>query len=151
MIKVNKILCPTDFSDASYKALELACSYADHFAADLILLHVVEPIPTAVAGGPEPVAAFDITSYEEHLMEINEEHIKKVVNERTPDSINVKPIVVRGAPADEILRIASEEEADLTVIAAKGHSTVRELLFGSTAEKVIRHSKNPVLTVRGEE
>ncbi|MDZ7859376.1 MAG: universal stress protein [Candidatus Krumholzibacteriota bacterium] len=151
MIKVNKILCPTDFSEASYKALELACSYADHFGADLILAHVVEPIPAAVAGGPEPAMAFDISSYEKHLMEINEEHIKKVVDERTPDDINVKPMVVRGDPADEILKIAGEEEADLTVIAAKGHSMVRELLFGSTAEKVIKHSKNPVLTVRGEE
>lgn len=150
MLKVKKILCPTDFSEASYKALELACGYADHFAADLILIHVVEPIPTAVAG-PEPAMTFDVSSYEDHLMETNREHIERIADEKTPDEINVETRVIRGDPADEILKITNEEDVDLIVISAKGHSTVKELLFGSVAERVIRHSKSPVLTVREDD
>jgi universal stress protein A len=150
MLKVKKILCPTDFSEASYKALELACGYADHFAADLILVHVVEPIPTAVAG-TEPAMTFDVDSYEYHLMEANRDHIKRIADEKTPDDLNVETRVIRGDPADEILRIASEEDVDLIVISAMGHSTVKELLFGSVAERVIRHSKSPVLTVREDD
>lgn len=148
MIKVKKILCPTDFSEASYKALELACGYADHFAANLILLHVVPPVPTTIAG-PEPAMAFDINSYEDHLINTNREHIKKIADEKVPEEIEVKPLIARGDPADEIIRVAQEEEADLTVISAKGHSTVKEFLFGSVAERVIKHSRNPVMSVRG--
>jgi nucleotide-binding universal stress UspA family protein len=147
MLKVKKILCPIDFSEGSYKALEMACGYADHFAADLILVHVVAPVPTTMAG-PEPAMAFDVNSYEGHLMKTNEKHIKKVAEERVPDDINVRPMIVRGDPADQIIRTASDEGVDLTVIASRGHASFKEMLFGSVAERVIKHSKNPVLSVR---
>ena len=48
MLKVKKILCPTDFSEGSYKALDIACGYADHFAAELLLVNVVAPVPTTM-------------------------------------------------------------------------------------------------------
>lgn len=147
MLKVKKILCPIDFSEGSYKALETACGYADHFAADLILVHVVAPVPTTMAG-PEPAMAFDVNSYEDHLMKTNEKHIKKVADERVPDDIDANPMILRGDPADQIIRIADEEEVDLTVISSRGHSSFKEMLFGSVAERVIRHSGNPVLSIR---
>ncbi|MDZ7859194.1 MAG: universal stress protein [Candidatus Krumholzibacteriota bacterium] len=147
MLKVKKILCPIDFSESSYKALEMACGYANHFAADLILVHVIAPVPTMMAG-PEPTMAFDVSTYEDHLMKTNEEHIKKVADERVSDDIDVKPMILRGDPGDQIIRISDEEEVDLTVISSRGHSSFKEMLFGSVAERVIRHSSNPVLSIR---
>jgi len=149
MLKVRKILCPTDFSEASYKALELACGYADHFAADLILVHAVAPVPTAAVGAQPPMV-FDINEYENHLVESSEERIKKIAQEKVPGDISVTTHILRGDPADEILTAADKENADLIVIATHGHSRIGELLFGSVAEKVIRHSKLPVLSVRSE-
>lgn len=147
MLKVKKILCPTDFSEGSYKALEIACGYADHFAAELLLVHVVVPVPTTMAG-PETAMAFDVSSYEDHLLKTSEKHIKKVAENKVHGEINVKPMILRGDPADQIIRIAEKENVDLTVISSRGHSSFREMLFGSVAERVIRHSGNPVLSVR---
>jgi nucleotide-binding universal stress UspA family protein len=98
--------------------------------------------------GPEPALAFDVNSYEDHLLENSEKHIKKVAEEKVPGDIDVNPMILRGDPADQIINIADEEGVDLTVISSRGHSSFTEILFGSVAERVIKHSRNPVLSVR---
>jgi nucleotide-binding universal stress UspA family protein len=61
---------------------------------------------------------------------------------------NVKTIIKTGKPFVEIIETAKEENADLIIIATHGHSGVEHILFGSTAEKVVRKAPCPVLTLR---
>jgi nucleotide-binding universal stress UspA family protein len=67
----------------------------------------------------------------------------------TPDRVEVGSMLVRGFDAaEEIVRVAAEEEADLVVMSTHGHTGLMHVLLGSTAGKVIRHIDRPVLTVR---
>jgi nucleotide-binding universal stress UspA family protein len=57
-------------------------------------------------------------------------------------------IVIHGKPAHEIVSLASQEMADIIVIATQGESGWQRFVFGSVAEKVVRHADCPVLTIR---
>ena len=146
MLSIKKILCPTDFSEKSYRALEKAAEFADHFAAELIVAHVVAPVPTvSVATHP---AAFDVTDYQKHLYDESEKALKDVVKKKVPKSLKVRPMVVEGNPADKINEIAEEESADLIILSTHGHSAIGQFIFGSVADRVVRHAGRPVMTIR---
>ena len=143
----RKILCPTDFSESSYAALDAARDLARHFNAELLVVHVVEPIP------PVPVDTdgsmrFDVFQYEDELMSAADKWIGETISQRLGPEDAARPIVVGGIPWEEIVRVATDEQADLLVIATHGRSGWKHLLFGSVTEKVIRIAPCPVLVVR---
>jgi nucleotide-binding universal stress UspA family protein len=146
MLSVKKILSPTDFSERSYKAMEMAASFADHFAAELMIVHVVTPVPTVSV--PEHPAAFDVPSYQKHLHEESEKALKEISGKNVPKDIKSRTILAQGNPADEINRIAEEESADLIIMSTHGHSAIGQLIFGSVADRVVRHATKPVMTIR---
>ena len=141
----SKILVPIDFSDSSRKALDLAAVFAERFSAHLLLLHVV---------------AKPISSRGYYLPELNledlENQVEQGARERMDEfcSANLAPeqhyewVVVNGRPADQIVSQARRREADLIVMGTHGRSGFDHALIGSTAEKVVRTSRVPVLTVR---
>ena len=149
MLPIRKILCPTDFSDPSYKALSAACELAEHFNAEISIIHVVAPIPTVAANvGP---SAFNINTYQFELEDEAKKMLKKVIKDRVPENVNVSHIVTHGNAAEKILHAASENDGiDLIVIATRGRAGWRNTLFGSVAERVVRLSTIPVLTVSGK-
>ena len=147
MLPLKKILCPTDFSVPSFEAMDAAIELALHFSAELTVVHVVLPIPVVAAGHMSP-AAFNVGAYQQEMeassMKILEDHMEQ----RVPTGISARGIVLLGDPADQIVAAAGEENADLIVIATRGQSGLKRLVFGSVAEKVIRHATRPVLTIR---
>lgn len=147
MISITKILCPIDFSEASYKALQAADGLASQYSSELYLLHVVLPIPTFTAGIESP--QFDVPSYEHGLMSSAEKSLQEVAEQKISKGLRVHPMVVLGDPADQIVHIAMKENVEVIVIATHGRTGWRHLVFGSVAEKVIRLSPCPVLVVRG--
>ena len=148
MLPVRTILCPTDFSEPAEAAIAIAAELAGHFASELVLLHVVAP-PTPVAAEPAfaPGAGFDQVAHQGLLVRNAEERLR-ALGDRLAPGARLRARVSVGRPGPTILAVADRETASLIVIATHGRTGVRRLLFGSVAEKVVRHAPCPVLTVR---
>jgi nucleotide-binding universal stress UspA family protein len=146
MFKVNKILCPVDFSEASNEVLKAANDLAVHFAAELLIVHVVQPVPTVST--PIQASTFNVVEYQKHLMDEQTKALAKVFKEHVSSELNTSKVLLEGQPADEILHIADNENVDLIVMATHGGSVLGHLLFGSVTDKVVRQSTHPVLTIR---
>ena len=144
-MKLNKILVPIDFSDYSKSALRYAVNFAKLFNAEIILIYVVEPViyPPDFSMGqiaiPTVTTEFDDRAKEE---------LNKLAKNEIPQQLKVSIIIRTGKPFVEIIDTATEADVDLIIIATHGHSGVEHILFGSTAEKVVRKAPCPVLTLR---
>jgi nucleotide-binding universal stress UspA family protein len=148
MLPVKKILCPTDFSEPSYAALKTADELAAHFSAQLLLLHVIPPVPGQHPFPDPPVAnTTDEPLYQQQLALEAETLLEDLVRERVCKEVRAATLVLTGEPSDEILRAAREQGVDLIVIATHGRSGWRHLVFGSVAEKVVRLAPCPALTL----
>jgi nucleotide-binding universal stress UspA family protein len=148
MIQIKRLLSPIDFSDPSRNALRYAVAFAKQFGAELHLLYVVEPAmyPADLSFGQ--VGMVDIDSV---LEQSAGEEIAKWQKEHVPAEVVSSVSVVHGKPFAEIIAYATANNVDMIVIATHGHSGIDHMLFGSTAEKVIRKSPCPVLTVHATE
>jgi nucleotide-binding universal stress UspA family protein len=145
MLPFKKILCPTDFSEAAFVALKRAEELARHFAAELIVAHVIPPLP-GPHSFPDPQAPFhfDVPMFQQELAIKAEQMLKDLVSHH---QVGTRNLVATGEAAPEILRIAQQEHVDLIVIASHGLTGWRRLVFGSVAGKVVRQATCPVLTI----
>ncbi len=146
-IQVKKILVPIDFSEYSKSALKYATSFAEIFHSELVLIYVIEPViyPPDFSMGQISIPAVDL-----EMDKRAKEELEKLAQTEFNSSIKVTTMVKTGKPFVEIIETAKEEEVDLIIISSHGHSGVEQILFGSTAEKVVRKSTCPVLTIRRE-
>ena len=145
LLPIHKIVCPTDFSDPSYEGLKVAGEFAEHFSAELILVHVIFPGPI-VPGVAEP--GFHIPAALKAMQETAEKTLADLKQRRMLADVSVRTQVISGKPADEIVKLAEEEKAEIIVIATHGESGWQKFLFGSVTEKVIRMASCPVLTIQ---
>jgi len=143
----KKILVCSDFSENSVQARITATQYAKVFNAELLILHVMSNrlmgYPNLAAKAPKEMALI-----EEHIWEGVNEELELLANDSLREIEEVRTFSRTGEAADEIVRFAREEEADLIVMGTHGWTGVRHLVMGSTAENVVRNSPCPVLTVR---
>ena len=144
-LKVRQILCPVDFSDHSHAALSHAGQLARALGAELILLHVVEPVIYPVAYGLAPVGNFN---YEEEAKSAAQRKLEPVTGEFADSGLKATSLVTSGTPWLRICEVAEENDIDLIVTATHGLTGIKHVLLGSTAEQVVRHAKCPVLTVK---
>jgi nucleotide-binding universal stress UspA family protein len=147
MLPLKRILVPTDFSEPAKEAFKAAVELAQHFSAQLLMVHVVPPVPVPYQPLVSPTPAFDITSYLQELVKASKDTLQNYVTENVPEGIPATISVTAGDPAYEILRLAKELESDIIVIATHGHGGWRHFLFGSVAEKVVRQAPCPTLVV----
>jgi len=146
MIKLKKILYPTDFSDSSLEALKYAVSFARDFKARLVLMHVVnekifsEGLSLPRVAAPEALA-------EEMAAEAGRQ-LKVLIPADERQGLDWEMVIRSGMPFLEIIRFARENAVDLIVIGTHGRSGVDHIIFGSTAEKVVRKAPCPVLSVK---
>ncbi len=144
-MKIEKVLVPVDFSDYSKHALRYAIEFASQFNAEIILISVIEPMiyPADFSMGQVAIPATD-----QNLHERIEEELKELEKNVIGSKVKSKRIIKSGKPFFEINEAAREEDVDLIIIATHGHTGVEHLLFGSTAEKVVRKAPCPVLSLR---
>ena len=144
---LRKILLPTDFSGCANFALPYAAAIARATNAAIICVHVVEPVVPAVGytGLAEPMPIADIS---EQLEDSAERQLPKLAECEECTGLNVEEIIVHGDAAAEIVRVAGEQEVDLIVISSHGRTGLGRIIFGSTAEAVVRHATCPVLVVK---
>ncbi len=145
MLPFKKILCPTDFSEPACRAIKAAGELAEKFSSELILMHVVGPVP--VLETPTGLAGFDVAAYQQELSNSAESSLQLRREEHIPESVQARILVVHGEAAHEIVRVANEEGVDLIVVSTHGESGWRHRIFGSVFEKVIRIAECPVLTI----
>jgi universal stress protein A len=150
----RKILCPVDFSTYSVDALRAASALALQFGGTLTVVHVIAPVPvSAVPGSP---TTFNVAEYQRQLVDGYTSKLDDLLSSTLPtelrtSSSRLRSVVVHGDPAYEIVRCAQEESVDLIVLATRGRTGWEHVLFGSVAERVVRLSPCPVLTLRGEQ
>ena len=143
----KRILCAIDFSECSIAALRYAVSLADGADAHLGAVNVIEWTPI----GYDPLVGppVDLAGYRMAAETTARERLRQVVQESAP-TLAVEEIVTSGKPHHEILRIAAERRSDLIVLGIHGRNPIDRMLFGSTAEPVVRRATCPVLTVRAD-
>jgi len=146
MIKLEKILMPTDFSSSSENAMGYAASFAKEYNAGLIVLHVIQE--------PHRLRRVTTTLPEEEIDKIIADEIevvKKAMEQFVKDfgeGVNVKTLIKSGIPVVEIVESAKEENVDLIVMGTHGQTGTRHALIGSVAERVVRNAHCPVFTVK---
>jgi universal stress protein A len=145
MLPFKKILWPTDFSEPSFEALDAAKELALRFSAELTIVHVVSSLP--VVPTPPGPTSFNVSLYEEALLDSAKASMEDIIAKRIPDGISVRSAVTTGLVADEIVQEAEKQRIDLIVIATHGETGWRRLVFGSVAEKVVRTAPCPVLVI----
>lgn len=149
MIELRRILVPTDFSKFSQIALVYATAFAEKFAAELYLLHVVQdlavfiPDMITVAPPPSPTVA--------EMTRAVHDAFDRIVKENQLERLTIHREVREGTPFYEIVRFAQEQDIDLIVMGTHGHTGLAHMLLGSVTEKVVRKAPCPVLTVRHPE
>lgn len=148
MLPLQRILVPTDFSEPAGAALKWATTLAREFSGEVFLVHVV-PEPYAYPWGTE-LSTLPLT---EILAQTEQAASERLAEVRAASGLDQKRIHTRtlvGTPVDQILNLINEERIDLVVIGTHGRGMVGHLLLGSVAERVVRRSPVPVLTVHGE-
>lgn len=146
------ILVPHDFSASANHAAAIARDEAKLRGGTLVLLHVIELPhqlgPDAVIVPPETGAPISVKQY---AIDSAEAHLQDIADRLAKDGVTARGVVVIGAPVDEINRAVDRERADLIVMGTHGRTGLRHLVAGSVAERVVRSSKVPVLTIRHPE
>lgn len=146
-MKIRSILLPTDFSECANYALSYVCDFAREAKASIICLHVIEPVMPTVgySGVTEPLPMADIS---EQLEESATRELPKIGQHEECSGLMVEEVIAHGDAASEIVRVAGERKVDLIVISTHGRTGLGRMLFGSTAEQVVRHAPCPVLVVK---
>ena len=142
-VSFDHILVPTDFSVSAGHALGHAATLARAFDARLTLLHVLEPHfdEGALSYGIQPALAEYRERSEQAAMERLEEWGSRL------QDLSYDILLKRGTPSLEIVRTVQEEGCDMIIMGSHGQTGFRHMLFGSTAERVVRRAPCPVLTV----
>ncbi|MDT8421080.1 MAG: universal stress protein [Desulfuromonadales bacterium] len=148
MNKFSTILVAIDFSDSSDNAFQAAMMLAREFSARLLILHVINE-PVDLRGFYVPHISFD--KLEEEIEEGAKKLMETFCRQHVKDFESYATFIDPGIPYEAIIQRATDEGADLIVIGTHGRTGLDHVLFGSTAEKVVRKSPLPVMTVRLDE
>lgn len=144
--RISRILVPVDLSAFSRPLLRAAVEVARQFNAEVVVTHIVEPLPF-----PVPlVGAVTIHDLIPDPIRETEVHLKRLVKstEELPDAVDVH--VHEGHAASGISEAAEEVDADLVVMASHGRSGLERIMLGSVTARVLRRSECAVQVLRVE-
>lgn len=147
MSRISRILCAVDFDEASRQALAYSLSLARDLHASVTVLHAFE-VP--VYPVPEDGMVELPVELEEDLKMRLEERLTEYVTAERSEGDNVEWQVLEGQPDDVVCNFALSLPADLVVVGTHGRTGFAHLLLGSTAERIVRNCRVPVLSVRGK-
>lgn len=157
-LNIETILYATDLSDNARHAYGYANDLARKYNARVTILYVIENINPTIE---IQISGMLGSSKWDQMIKDNATHLDKYIRERVEtfcqelDSeydacrLTLEDIMVtRGVPHEQILAASKQMDADLIVMGTHGHNLLKDMVIGSTARKVVKHSKKPVLTVR---
>jgi nucleotide-binding universal stress UspA family protein len=147
MKRVRRVLVPVDFSSGAQQALDYAADLLAKDGAQIVMLHVVEPLyyatPADLYGAPA-----NLNALLDEQRRAAEGQLTKLAQRLLKRRVRVKAMLQTGVAYQAILAAADELKVDLIVMATHGRTGLSHLLLGSVAEKVVRAARCPVLTVR---
>lgn len=144
MIEIKKIVCALDLSEHSKKVAEYATTYAKLSGASITAVYAA-PTLTQYSGFHVPPNTID--SFVGEIVSGAETAMAEFIAEFFV-GVEVRSEVVVGYAAEEVIALAEREKADLIIMGTHGRTGIDRILFGSVAEKIVKTSPVPVLTVR---
>ena len=149
MKRVRKILYATDYSKASERALQEAIDLAKQNNAELLVVHVIEPVTPYVAGEDYGGAELYIR-LEESTKRDAETSMQKLMQRLSRLKVKAKNLLLKGNAHEQIVKAGKSKKADIIVIGTHGRTGLSKLFLGSVAGRVVSSATCPVLTVRGK-
>ena len=143
-VPFNSLLVPTDFSENAWAAFEHARKLINEDDAEIVVMHAIDPLII------DQIVELGIGEHDEILSSMRKNAKERMQNyaEASDAQTNVDTLVCEGDPCFEIIRKADDFAVDAIVMSKHGQrDQAKTLLFGSTAEKVIRGSKKPVIVL----
>ena len=144
-MKLERILCPLDFSEFSARAFEYALSLARHYKSKLLIEHVLH---LAFSADPSYINAEAMDKVSHGLSAFAREQLADFLRKHPSKGIEIESFVEEGDVTDSILAFAQAQAVDLIVMGTHGRHGVDHILLGSVTEKVLRKARCPVLAVR---
>ena len=142
----KRILVPTDGSDITAKAIDTSIALAKSVGAQLYTISVKEPFPYSAISEMQPTPPQEFFDAQERIAA---KRVQAVVERSGAAGVSCQAYTVEALhPWEAIIEHASKMECDLVVMASHGRRGVSALLLGSETQKVLTHSKVPVLIVR---
>ncbi len=141
-MEIKKILCAVDFSEYSDKVAEYAKTMAQALGAEVDILYVS---PSMGHYSGFDLSAASIQNFEKQISSGAQGAMDKLIE--SFNTVKATGHVQHGYPSEEILRFAEENDVDMVIMGTRGRTGLDRILFGSVAEKVVKYSKVPVLTV----
>lgn len=141
----DRILTAVDFSENSDYAFEYALMLSKQFNAELTVVHVINE-PVDLRGFYVPHISFE--QLEKEIEEGAIKMMEKFCQSRMGAFSNYKTSIITGIPYEAIIKRATETDANLIVLGTHGRTGLDHLIFGSTAERIVRSASCPVLTIR---
>lgn len=146
-VPFNSLLVPTDFSEHSWSAFQHAQQLVDGQDSEIVVVHAIDP---SIINHMVEMGIGDHDAVLKSMRENSNERLKEYA-EVSNESTNVDVLVCEGVPFFEIVRKSQDFAVDAIVMSKLGQrNEANSLLFGSTAEKVIRTSKKPVIVLPGQ-
>jgi nucleotide-binding universal stress UspA family protein len=147
MAEIKKICCAIDFSEASLQVAEYALSLAKGLNAEIVFLYVA---PTLRRYAAYQIETVSIDSFVAKIVAGAQEEMDRFLNNIRTGDQRISGKVLLGYAPEVIIEVAQEEKAGLVVMGTHGRKGIDTILFGSVAEKVLKKSPIPVLTIRPE-
>lgn len=142
MTEFGKILFPTDFSESAENASRYAMSLAKKYGSKVYVIHVIEPFTYTTEFG------IDFSAQLKEMEASARRLLDDIVASIKRNNLDVESVLITGEPFVEIIKYARKEQVDLIVMATHGRSGIEHMLLGSVAEKVVRKSPCPVMTIK---
>ncbi len=139
----TKVLVATDFSPSADHAIEMAADVATRYGAKLVIVHAWD-VPSLGYGGMMQSPVDFITPIEQAARQQLEILTKDL---RAKSKLEIETLLYQGVAWDRILAAIKETKADLVVVGTRGRTGLSHAILGSVAERVVRLSPVPVLTV----
>ena len=130
----GKIIVPLDGSELAELALPYAEELSEKLGSDIMMLHVCEPLG----------------SEDSHIHQLYIEFVSDATRGHLQGKTQVKSVVLSGKPPEAIIEYAEKNNVGLITMATRGHSGMKRWVLGSTADKVIRETSNPILLIRAK-
>jgi len=142
---IKKVLIPSNFSDVSNKAIEVALPMIAQLGADIVFVHILERIDH-----PDPLSKLFDKGYA-YLTNRAQTLLNDLVMLAKGRGMRADSELLEGAPYIEVLKFADKIGADLIIMATHGRRGFNRLILGSQAEKIVRMATGPVTTIRVSE
>ena len=147
MTEIKKILCAVDFSEATGRVASYAATLAKGLGAEVLVAHVA---PSMQRYADMQIADESLRRFEDWAKTQAEADMRECMANNFKDVPGAKSMVVVGFAPEVLVETAQAEGCGLILMGTHGRTGLSRLLFGSVAERVVKTSPIPVLTVRPE-